>query len=85
MNIQMMLLAIIGGLMVVGYIWHKLHWASREIDRLLKTNATLEQEKAVSETKVKHYETRKNHEEKSRHANRSSLIDSLQQSGDLRD
>ncbi|OOF50282.1 hypothetical protein BKK54_06445 [Rodentibacter genomosp. 1] len=85
MNLQMMLLAIIGGLMVVGYIWHKFHRASREIDRLLKTNATLEQEKAVSETKVKHYETRKNHEENSRHADRTSLIDSLHKSGDLRD
>ncbi|VEH65468.1 Protein of uncharacterised function (DUF2681) [Rodentibacter pneumotropicus] len=85
MNLQMMLLAIIGGLMVVGYIWHKLYRARREIDRLLKTNATLEQEKAVSETKVKHYETRKNHEENSRHADRTSLIDSLHKSGDLRD
>ncbi|THA10485.1 DUF2681 domain-containing protein [Rodentibacter pneumotropicus] len=85
MNLQMMLLAIIGGLMVVGYIWHKLHRASREIERLLKTNAALEQEKAVSETKAKHYETRRNHEENSRHADRTSLIDSLQQSGDLRD
>lgn len=85
MNIQMMLLAIIGGLIVVGYIWYKFRRASREIDRLLKTNVQLEQEKNVSETKVKHYETRKNHEENSRHADRSSLIDSLQQSGDLRD
>lgn len=85
MNLQFIALTVIGAVLLVGYIWHKFSQASREIDRLLKTNVRLEQEKAVSETKVKHYETRKNHEENSRHADRSSLIDSLQQSNDLRD
>ncbi|NBH76202.1 DUF2681 domain-containing protein [Rodentibacter pneumotropicus] len=85
MNLQFIVLAVIGAVLLTGYIWHKFSRASREIDRLLKTNAALEQEKAVSETKVKHYETRKNHEENSRHADRTSLIDSLQKSGDLRD
>lgn len=85
MNWQIIGLAVIGTLMGVGYIWHKLRSASREIDRLLKTNEQLSQEKAVAETQVKHFEVRKNNDEKNRHLDRTRLIDGLRESGDLRD
>ncbi|OOF45628.1 hypothetical protein BKK51_05960 [Rodentibacter trehalosifermentans] len=85
MNIQMMLLAIIGGLIVVGYIWHKLRSASREIDRLFKANQELQNQKAMAETQVKHFEVRKKNEENTRRTRRDDLIERLQQSGDLRD
>ena len=59
--------------------------ASHEIDRLFKQNEQLQQEKAVAQTQVKHFETRKKNEENNRTSDRNGLIDRLQQQGDLRD
>ncbi|TNG92234.1 DUF2681 domain-containing protein [Pasteurellaceae bacterium USgator11] len=62
-----------------------LRHANREIERLLQINAQLENEKAVAETQVKNHQVRKNHEETNRTADRTAVIDRLQQQGDLRD
>ena len=85
MTLQMILIGSGTALAICGYVVFKLKRAGREIDRLLKDNEQLVREKAVSDTQVKHYETRKQHEEKSRNADRDTLIDGLHKSGDLRD
>ena len=74
-------LVLVGG--AVAY--YKIRKASQEIDRLFKQNEQLQTEKNVAQTQVKHFETRKKNEENSRTTDRTSLIDRLQQSGDLRD
>ncbi|OOF65209.1 hypothetical protein BH925_05110 [Rodentibacter pneumotropicus] len=85
MNLQQIGLAVIGVVLVGGYVWHRLSQAKREIDRLLKTNATLSQEKAVAEAQVTNFKARKQNEENYRNTDRTSLIDGLHKSGDLRD
>lgn len=80
------ILGAIGAVVLIGcYITMKLKAANREINKLLKQNETLQAEKAVVQTQVKHFETRKKNEEKSRNTDRDALIDRLHQSGDLRD
>nr|DAV17651.1 MAG TPA: Protein of unknown function (DUF2681) [Caudoviricetes sp.] len=64
---------------------YKIRKAHQEIDRLFKKNEQLQQEKAVAQTQVKHFETRKKNEENNRTSDRNGLIDRLQQQGDLRD
>ena len=64
---------------------YKIRKASHEIDRLFKQNEQLQQEKAVAQTQVKHFETRKKNEENNRTSDRNGLINRLQQQGDLRD
>lgn len=90
MNIILALMGVLAVLAV--WVWLKLCHARHEIDHLLKTTHELEQEKqqlqaqkAVAETQVQHFETRKKNEENSRHTDRTSLIERLQQQGDLRD
>ncbi|BFU64726.1 hypothetical protein THUN1657_13900 [Rodentibacter abscessus] len=85
MNLQQIGLALIGAVLVGGYVWHRLNQAKHEIDRLLKTNATLSQEKAVANTQVTHFNVRKQNEENHRNTDRTTLIDGLHKSGDLRD
>ena len=68
-----------------AYVMFKLKHAHREIERLLKTNAQLQTQKAVAETQVKHFEVRKKNEENTRNTSRDDVINRLQQSGDLRD
>ena len=68
-----------------AYVMFKLKHAHREIDQLLKTNAQLKAQKTVAETQVKQFETRKTNEKNNRNANRTTLINELQKSGDLRD
>lgn len=68
-----------------AYVMFKLKHAHREIDQLLKTNAQLQAQKTVAETQVKQFETRKTNEKNNRNANRTTLINELQKSGDLRD
>ena len=63
MTLQMILIGSGTALAICGYVVFKLKRAGREIDRLLKDNEQLVREKAVSDTQVKHYETRKQHEE----------------------
>ena len=65
--------------------YYKIRKASQEIDRLFKQNEQLQQEKVVAQTQVKHFETRKKHEENNHTSDRNNLIDRLQQQGDLRD
>ena len=85
MTLQMILIGTGAALAICGYVVFKLKRASREIDRLLKSNEQLAREKAVADTQVKHFETRKQHEESSRNADRDTLINGLHKSGDLRD
>lgn len=80
------ILGAIGAVVVIGgYITVKLKAANREINKLLKQNETLQAEKAVVQTQVKHFETRKKNEKNSRNTDRDALIERLHQSGDLRD
>lgn len=72
-------------LLGVGVACYKIRKAGQEIDRLFKENHELQNQKAVAETQVKHFETRKKNEENSRNTDRSALLDRLQQQGDLRD
>jgi len=64
---------------------YKIRKASHEIDRLFKQNEQLQQEKAVAQTQVKHFEVRKKNEENTRGSRRDDVINRLQQQGDLRD
>ncbi|EIJ68147.1 PF10883 family protein [Pasteurella bettyae CCUG 2042] len=64
---------------------YKIRKSRQEIDRLSKQNEQLQNEKAVAQTQVQHFETRKKNEENNRTSNRNGLIDRLQQQGDLRD
>ena len=72
-------------LVIVVYVTAKLKAANRKINNLLKKNEALQAEKAVAETKVKHFEVRKKNEEDNRSTSRDDVINRLQQSGDLRD
>ena len=76
--------AVVGlvGAMMVTY---KIRKSRQEIDRLSKQNEQLQQEKAVVQTQVKHFEVRKKNEENTRGSRRDDVINRLQQSGDLRD
>ena len=85
MTLQMILIGSGSALAICGYVVFKLKRAGREIDRLLKDNEQLVREKAISDTQVKHYETRKQHEESNRNTDRDSLINELHKAGDLRD
>ena len=85
-----MIFYLILGFVVVGLVGamlatYKIRKAHQEIDRLFKQNEQLQQEKAVAQTQVKHFETRKKNEENNRTSDRNGLIDRLQQQGDLRD
>lgn len=71
-------------LFVIYAIW-RLKKAKRDLDQMFATVERLKQEKAVAETQVKHFETRKKHEESTRRNSRDDIIDRLQQQGDLRD
>lgn len=80
------ILGAIGAVVLIGvYITVKLKAANREINKLLKQNEALQAEKAVVQTQVKHFETRKKNEKNSRNTDRDALIERLHQSGDLRD
>lgn len=85
----MMAYLILGGVAVVlasgAIACYKIRKAQQEIDRLFKQNEQLQQEKAVAQTQVKYFETRKKNEENNRTSDRNGLIDRLQQQGDLRD
>ncbi|WIM82564.1 DUF2681 domain-containing protein [Gallibacterium anatis] len=72
-------------LLGAGVAYYKIRKAGQEIDRLFKENHELQNQKAVAETQVKHFETRKKNEENSRNTDRTALLDRLQQQGDLRD
>ncbi|PRL12577.1 hypothetical protein BV129_00541 [Haemophilus influenzae] len=85
MGLDLMLSVAVCGVLVVLYVAYKLKRASREIDRLLKSNEQLAREKAVVDTQVKHFEVRKKNEENTRNTSRDDVINRLQQSGDLRD
>lgn len=76
--------AVVGlvGAMMVTY---KIRKSRQEIDRLSKQNEQLQQEKAVVQTQVKHFEVRKKNEENTRGSRRDDVINRLQQQGDLRD
>ena len=64
---------------------YKIRKSRQEIDRLSKQNEQLQQEKAVAQTQVKHFEVRKKNEENTRGSRRDDVINRLQQQGDLRD
>lgn len=72
-------------LLGVGVACYKIRKTSQEIDHLFKQNEQLQQEKAVAQTQVKHFEVRKKNEENTRGYRRDDVINRLQQQGDLRD
>ncbi len=85
-----MIFYLILGFVVVGLVGamlatYKIRKAHQEIDRLFKQNEQLQQEKAVAQTQVKHFEVRKKNEENTRGSRRDDVINRLQQQGDLRD
>lgn len=90
MNLLMIMLGVIA---LVGlYVWIKLKQAHHQVERVLKENAQLEtqkkqleQDNAIVKTQNHHYEVRKQHEENAHRANRESIVDSLQSTGDFRD
>ncbi|WP_439240905.1 DUF2681 domain-containing protein [Lonepinella sp. BR2474] len=89
---NLILIGIVLALIGVAVGWFKWFMASREVERLLETTATLEEEKAalqqqkaVVETQVKHYQVKQKNEESTRHLERDAVIEQLYAEGDLRD
>lgn len=85
-----MIFYLILGFAVVGLVGammatYKIRKSRQEIDRLSKQNEQLQQEKAVAQTQVKHFEVRKKNEENTCGSRRDDVINRLQQQGDLRD
>lgn len=85
-----MIFYLILGFAVVGLVGtmmatYKIRKSRQEIDRLSKQNEQLQQDKAVAQTQVKHFEVRKKNEENTRGSRRDDVINRLQQQGDLRD
>ncbi|APB78598.1 TPA: DUF2681 domain-containing protein [Pasteurella multocida] len=68
----------------VGYKSWQVAKARKENEKLNEQNHQLQTEKAVVETQVKNYEVRKQHEENISSSSRDSILDQLQQNGDLR-
>lgn len=68
----------------VGYKSWQVAKARKENEKLNEQNHQLQTEKAVAEAQVKNYEVRKQHEENISSSSRDSIIDQLQQNGDLR-
>ncbi|NNH89279.1 hypothetical protein C2768_00165 [Pasteurella multocida] len=68
----------------MGYKSWQVAKARKENEKLNEQNHQLQTEKAVVETQVKNYEVRKQHEENISSSSRDSILDQLQQNGDLR-
>lgn len=68
----------------VGYKSWQVAKARKENEKLNEQNHQLQTENAVAEAQVKNYEVRKQHEENISSSSRDSIIDQLQQNGDLR-
>lgn len=68
----------------VGYKSWQVAKVRKENEKLNEQNHQLQTEKAVAEAQVKNYEVRKQHEENISSSSRDSIIDQLQQNGDLR-
>ncbi|MCW9699484.1 DUF2681 domain-containing protein [Avibacterium sp. 20-129] len=68
----------------VGYKSWQVAKARKENEKLNEQNHQLQTEKAVAEAQVKNYEVRKQHEENISSSSRDSILDQLQQNGDLR-
>lgn len=68
----------------VGYKSWQVAKARKENEKLNEQNHQLQTEKAVAEAQVKNYEVRKQHEENISRSSRDSILDQLQQNGDLR-
>lgn len=92
--ISLTLALIIGACLLSISAWFK--WQSyrterkiaaveQQNQRLTEQNTQLQTEKTVAQTQVKHHQTRKQNEENARNADRTFVLDSLQQSNDLRD
>lgn len=72
-------------LSVIGWFKWQASRAERKIAEMEQQNQQLQTEKAVAQTQVKHHQTRKQNEENARNADRTFVLNSLQQSNDLRD
>ncbi|MGX2951436.1 DUF2681 domain-containing protein [Ursidibacter sp. B-7004-1] len=77
---------------VVAFIAYKLWSAKKEVERVLKVNASLEQksqqqaaEISAKNTQLNNHNTRIKNEEDAHSAVREQLIDELHNDGDLRD
>lgn len=88
-------LALIIGVFLLSIIaWFK--WQTNRAERkiaaveqqnqqLTEQNSQLQAEKTVAQTQIKNHQTRKQNEENARISDRTSVLDRLQQSNDLRD
>ena len=85
MIFYLILVFVVLGLVGAMMATYKIRKSRQEIDRLSKQNEQLQQEKAVAQTQVKHFEVRKKNEENTRGSRRDDVINRLQQQGDLRD
>lgn len=85
MMLSASLIALSGFALFVVYAVWRFKKAERNLEQMFATVERLEQEKAVAQAQVKQFEVRKNNEKNHRTADRSALIDRLQQQGDLRD
>lgn len=90
MSLLVIMLCVIA--IIVLYAGIKLKLANNEVSRILKEKAQLEtqkkqleQDNVIVKTQNHHYEVRKQHEENAHSANRQSIVDSLQSTGDFRD
>lgn len=69
----------------VAYLIWRFKQIQREVEHLLKVNASLEQEKARLTQQRNNQRERKRNENNTNGANRTELLERLQQSKDLRD
>lgn len=92
--ISLTLALIIGACLLSISAWFK--WQSyraeskiaaveQQNQHLTEQNRQLQAEKTVAQTQIKHHQTRKQNEENARISDRTSVLDRLQQSNDLRD
>lgn len=85
MTLQMILVGVGLFALFVVYAVIRLKQANKQVEKALKEVEQLEAQKAVAQTQVKNFETRKKNEENNHSTTRDQLLERLQQSGDLRD
>ncbi|NBI12586.1 DUF2681 domain-containing protein [[Haemophilus] felis] len=79
------ILLITVALAFVAYLIWRFKQIQREVEHLLKVNASLEQEKVRLTQQRNNQRERKRNENNTNGANRAELLERLQQSKDLRD
>nr|DAW76812.1 MAG TPA: Protein of unknown function (DUF2681) [Caudoviricetes sp.] len=82
-NLYLIALSAVG--LVAGFYYLAARRRQKQVTELTTRLAEKEQQNQVLTTRINNQQERKRNESKAINANRSQLIDSLQQSGDLRD